>query len=282
MARPPALWLRRTALGEYRRTIIATLAAAAILVPFYFVLIYGAMSETEIDRMPPYLIPPHPTLVHYAEAFSVAKLPLANSAIIAAGVTVLTLAAASPAAFALAKLKFRFARLVSWLMAFVQVTPMVAVVTPLFLMFFKAGFLGTYLSVILAVSAFSIPFAILVLNAHMESIPTALIEAAQIDGASVYRIFRDVALPLAMPALLTAGILVFLQGWGNFVFAVSFLQRKETQPMSVALFYFVGEYGVQWNQLMAASALYALPPVIAVALASRRLVAGLMGGALKE
>jgi ABC-type glycerol-3-phosphate transport system permease component len=83
------------------------------------------------------------------------------------------------------------------------------------------------------------------------------------------------------PALLTAALLIFLQGWGNFVFPVAFIQRKELQPMSVALFYFVGEYGVRWNMLFAASAIYALPPVVAVIVAGRGLVAGLTAGALR-
>ena len=167
-------------------------------------------------------------------------------------------------------------------MAFVQIVPGAAVVVPLFLMFHKAGLVNTRLSVILATSGFAIPFATLVLSSYMRSIPLELVEAAQVDGASLMRILRDIVLPLATPAIATVAIFAFLGGWGDLLFSVAFLQKRELQPASVGITTFVSQYGVQWNRLLAASALYALPPVIVVLFAGRALVAGLTSGALKD
>lgn len=273
----------RRKVAEWRRTLIATLAVVLIFAPAYLMFIGGMMSDVEIQHRPPYLIPPRPTLEHYLDTANRIKSYLKNSFFIAAGTTILTLVIATPAAFALAKLKLRMKQPVKLLMAFILMIPGVAVVTPLFLMFHaKLGLLNTYLSVILAVSGFTIPFATLILSAYMRSIPSTLLEVAQIDGASLFRIYWNIVLPIVRPAIVTAAIFAFLGGWGDLIFSIAFLQRRELQPTSVAITTFVTQYGVEWNMLLAASAIYALPPMIVVMVASKKLVAGLLSGALKE
>ena len=274
--------MRRTAWLEWRRTAIATVAVISLAWPIYFVAIAGLMSEAEIYRQPPYLIPPNPTLRYYTEAWATMRLHLVNSVVIALGVTLVTLAISTPAAFGLARLRLPGASSLSFMMAFAQMLPAASVVVPLFLLFYGLGLVNTYMGVILAVSAFTIPFSVIVLTAFMRSIPLALLEAARIDGASLLRFFWSVVLPLSKPAIATAGMFAFLFGWSDFIFSVSFLQRRELQPMSVGLFAFVDQYGVRWNALMAGSAIYALPPVIAVLIGGKALVAGLTSGALKE
>ncbi|MEM3629611.1 MAG: carbohydrate ABC transporter permease [Candidatus Bathyarchaeia archaeon] len=210
------------------------------------------------------------------------KISFLNTLIIALGVTILSLIIAIPCSFGLTMLRSRLGAYLSGLFALVQVLPAVAVVIPLFLVFYKLHLLNNHLSVVLAVSGFSIPFATLVLTAYMKSIPRSLIEAAQVDGASLTRILWAVVLPLAKPGIATAALLVFMQGWSNFVFPAAFLQKGDVQPVSVSLFVFISQYGVRWNRLMAASALYSLPPVLAVIIAGKRIVEGLLAGATKE
>ncbi|MEM2293619.1 MAG: carbohydrate ABC transporter permease [Nitrososphaerota archaeon] len=261
---------------------MALASATIIFSPLYFIIIGGMMDDKEINQRPPYLIPPNPTTQHYVEVAKLLKINFANTAIIAISVTMLTLALAIPCAFGLIMLKARLSTALSGLFALLQVLPTVATVIPLFLIFYKLRLLNNYLSVVLSISAFSIPFATLVLTAYMKSIPTSLIEAAQVDGASFLRILWSVVLPLAKPGIATAGMLVFMQGWSNFVFPAAFLQKGGLQPVSVSLFTFISQYGVRWNRLMAASALYALPPVLAVIIAGKRIVEGLLAGAMKE
>lgn len=264
------------------RSALAITAAMLIFMPLYFILIGGMMDDAEINRRPPYLFPPRPTVQYYVEVMGMMRMNFLNTAIIALGVTVVTLALAAPCAFGLVILRSRLSGYLSASFALIQVLPPIAVVVPLFLIFHRLRLLNTHLSVIFAVSSFSVPLAVLVLAAYMRSIPHSLVEAAQVDGASFLRILWSVVLPLARPGIATAGILVFLQGWSNFVFPVAFLQRGDVQPMSVSLFVFISQYGVRWNRLMAASTLYALPPVLAVIIAGRRIVEGLLAGATKE
>ena len=274
--------MRRTAWVELRRTLIATGLVVLIVWPMYLVSIGGMMSEAEIYHQPPYLIPPNPTMAYYAEAWGAMRPYLVNSIVVALGVTLVTLLFSTPAAFGLARLQVKGGTSISFMMALAQMLPAASAVVPLFLTFYRLGLINTRTGVVLAISAFTIPFGVIVLTAFMRSIPLALIEAARIDGASLPRLFWSIVLPLARPAIATAAMFAFLFGWSDFIFSVSFLQRRELQPMSVGLYSFVDQYGVRWNALMAGSALYALPPVLAVLTGGRALVAGLTSGALKE
>jgi multiple sugar transport system permease protein len=89
-------------------------------------------------------------------------------------------------------------------------------------------------------------------------------------------------MPICKPAISTAGMLAFLNAWGDFIFAISFLQERPLQPMSVGLYSFIGQYGTKWNLLMAGSMIYSLPVIIVVILAGKGLVSGLTAGAFKE
>lgn len=267
---------------EWRRTILATFAVFVIFAPIYFVFIGGFMTNEQIHHQPPYLIPPTPTWDNYAEAWSNARQYMKNSAVISLGVLAATVLVATPASFAMAKLSLRLERAIMFLMAFALMLPASATVIPLFLIFHRLQLLNTHLGVIIAVSVFTIPFAVVMLTAYMRSIPSTLIEAAQLDGASLFSVFFHIVVPIARPAITTAGLLALLLAWGDFIFSVSFLQQREIQPMSVGLYTFVGQYGIRWNALMAASMIYAFPPIVAVIVAGRALVSGLTSGALKD
>ena len=168
------------------------------------------------------------------------------------------------------------------ILAFTQVLPATAVIIPLFLIFNRIGLINNYLGVILGISVFTIPFATIVLNAYIQAIPTGLMEAALIDGAGFLRIFLSIILPLSSPAIATASILTLILAWGDFIFALSFLKERTLQPMSIGLYNFIGQYGVQWNKLLAGSMIFAVFPLVVALLAGKAIVAGLTAGAFKE
>jgi ABC-type glycerol-3-phosphate transport system permease component len=109
-----------------------------------------------------------------------------------------------------------------------------------------------------------------------------LIEAAFIDGASLFRVFWSIIIPLSSPAIATVGILTFIGAWGDFIVSLTFLKDQTMQPMGIGLYYFIGRYGVVWNKLMAGSMIYAVPPLIVALLAGKSIVTGLTAGAFKE
>jgi multiple sugar transport system permease protein len=275
-------------LGKKRRaegwkwTLIALIPTVIIILPVYFIAIGGFQTVAEIFHRPPYWFPPNPTLEFYTDAW-VSLLPyLKNSLIIALGNLVLTLAVALPSAFALAKFHLKLGKPTFFILAFTQMLPATAVVIPLFLMFIKLKLINNYFSVILGIAVFTIPFATIVLRAYIQSIPTGLIEAALIDGASLFRVFRSIIVPLSSPAIATTGILTFIMAWGDFIVSLSFLNDQAMQPMSIGLYHFVSRYGVEWSKLMAGSMIFAIPLLIVALLAGKSIVTGLTAGAFKE
>lgn len=265
-----------------RWTILATISATIIVLPLYFIAIGGFQSVTEIFHKPPYLFPPNPTIAYYREAYNTLSPYLKNSLIISLGVLVITLFVSIPAAFVLAKFSLFLREPINLLFAFVQVLPFTAVIIPLYLVFTKLGLINNLFGAILGISVFLIPFAVIILRAYLVSIPTGLIEAALIDGAGYFRILRSVVLPLSRPGIASVSILTFLLAWGNFIVPLAFLKERSLQPMSVGLFLFIGQYGVQWNKLMAGSMIYTIPPLIIALIAGKLIVAGLTAGAFKE
>lgn len=266
---------------QWARTGFSVVVIAVLLLPVYFIGIFGFMSTSEIYSQPPFLLPPNPTLDYYFEALTVLQGYLFNSVFMSAGVVLLTLLVAAPAAFALAKLRVRAGGLISLLMAFVQMLPVTTIVIPLFLLFESVGLANNRLGVILSVSSFTIPLNVIILTAYMRSIPDSLIEAAYLDGANTERVFR-LLIPIMAPGLATGAMFAFLLGWSDFVVSMSMLTDGSLQPMSVGLYDFISQYGAQWSLLMAGSLIYTLPAIVVVLIAGRYLVSGLTAGAVKD
>lgn len=267
---------------EWKWTLIALIPTVIIILPLYFTAIGGFQTGVEIFHRPPYWFPPHHSLEFYIDAW-VTLLPyLKNSLILALGNLALTLGVALPSAFALAKFRLKLGKSTFFILAFTQMLPATAVIIPLFLIFNNLKLINNYLSVILGIAVFSIPFATIILRAYIQCIPTGLIEAAFIDGASLFRVFWSIIIPLSSPAIATVGILTFIGAWGDFIVSLTFLKDQTMQPMGIGLYYFIGRYGVVWNKLMAGSMIYAVPPLIVALLAGKSIVTGLTAGAFKE
>jgi len=267
---------------EWKWTLIALIPTVIIILPVYFIAIGGFQTVAEIFHRPAYWFPPYPTLEFYNDAW-VTLLPyLKNSLIMALGNLALTLVVAVPAAFALAKFRLKLGKPTFFILAFTQMLPATAVIIPLSLMFIKLKLINNYFSVILGIAVFTIPFATIILRAYIQGIPTGLIEAALIDGASLFRVFRSIIVPLSSPAIATAGILTLIMAWGDFIVSLTFLKDQTVQPMSIGLYHFVVQYGVEWNKLMAGSMIFAVPPLIVALLAGKSIVTGLTAGAFKE
>jgi len=279
---------RRVALGRKRWvkkwtwTIIALIPTILIILPLYFIAIGGLQTVAEIFHRPPYWFPPNPTITFYRDALVTLFPYLRNSLIVASGNLILTLCVALPSAFALSKFRLKLGKPTFFLLAFTQMLPATAVIIPLFLIFNNLQLINNYMSAVLGIGVFTIPFATIILRAYIQAIPIGLIEAAFIDGAGLMRVFRSIIIPLSSPAIATAGILTLIMGWGDFIVSLSFLKDRTMQPMSIGLYNFIGQYGIQWNKLMAGSMIFAVPPLVVALLAGKSIVAGLTAGAFKE
>jgi len=266
----------------WKWSALVAVVVALIVSPLYFIAIGGFMSTEEIFYKPPYLFPPEPTLQYYREAFFTLLPYIKNSFILSFGTLLLTLIVALPASFVVTKFEFSMKSSLSFLFAFVQMIPYTAVIIPLFLMFTKMKLINSHFGAVLALSVFLVPFAIIILRSYMASVPSGLIDAALIDGAGYFKIFTNIFLPLSAPGIASVSILVFLLAWGNFIVPLAFIKEESMRPISIGLYVFIGQYGVEWNKLMAGSMIYTIPPLIVALLAGRAIVAGLTAGAFKE
>ena len=207
---------------------------------------------------------------------------LLNSVIYGAGATLLTLLLAAPAAYALARLPIRGKVPALFTLLILQTFPAIMLAMPLFVMFSQLGMINNRLTVIIAIVTKSLPFAVLLLRPYLQSLPRELEDAARVDGASRLTTLWRVILPLSLPGLITIAAFTFVQGWGDLLFSLTLLTEESLRPISMGLYQYMGLYGVDWNQLMAASVIASVPAVLVFFFAQRYLVGGLTQGAVNE
>ena len=258
------------------------LALLALAAPLYWALVGSLTPEARLFEGPP-LLPLDPIADHYRALFAERDfwLPIRNSLVVAASTTLLCLALGSLCAYAVARLRFRGRGVLLAGVLAVSMFPQISVVPPLYLLLRSLGLIDTYPGLVLPYLSFAMPLAIWLLVGFFRQLPPELEDAARVDGASRLRAFREVVLPLAAPALATTGILTFVYCWNEFLFALSFTLGPERQTVPVAIALFRGQYQVPWGQVLAAVML-ATAPVAALALVfQRRIVQGLVSGAVK-
>jgi multiple sugar transport system permease protein len=269
----------------YARTLIGTLFVLAYLFPVYWMIATSLKTSGAIFASPPQVVPSPPVFSAYIDAVIDNPLTIRaiiNSAIIGIGTMVLTLLLATPAAYALARLKLRGGALMTLLLLITQLLPAIVIATPLFVLFSRIGLLNSYPALILADTTITLPFAVIIMRPFFLTVPSELEAAAKIDGCNQLSAFWRVVLPLVRPGLITVAVFAFLFSWGEFLFALSLNTNENVQPVTVALNKFIGQYGTQWNKLMAVATTIALPIILIFASLQRYIVGGLVAGSVKE
>ena len=206
-----------------------------------------------------------------------------NSIYIATVTTAATMVIVIPAAYAYARLEFPFRDLSLGAFLSVNMFTGAVLLIPLYRLMFTLGILNTYWAMIIPGVAFLIPTGIWLLRGYLEKIPRELEEAAYVDGASRLYTLRRVVLPLAVPGLIVVGTSVFIGAYAQqYLFAITFNQVAELQPLPAGLNQFIGYQTVEWNQMMAAALTGVLPVMLVFFFLQKYLVAGLTAGAVKE
>lgn len=223
-----------------------------------------------------------PTLSTYKKLLTAPLFEsIANSLIIATCATAITLFVAIPAGYALARFSNKTLAIGLTALIIFQMIPQTATIIPLFQIFNKLGMLDTLPSVILADAALLTPFAILLMRPFFRSIPFALVEASQIDGATSWQSFSKISLPLARNGIATTATLIWIISWGEFLYAVNLILSPGSYPISAILAQQVGGFGIFWPGLMALSVLASLPVAVLFIFTYRLLREGLTLGAVK-
>lgn len=258
------------------------LIAGFSLLPFLWFVTTSWKSATEISAIPPVLWPSF-HWDHYHAALTQHGLLryIANSAIVAGATTVISIAIASLAAYALARFKLRWARYYLLLLLMLSMFPQIAIAGPVWRLLSALGWLNSYQGIVAAYIALSLPFATWVLTTFFNELPYDIEEAALIDGCSRWQVLRLVVFPVAAPGLFTAAILVFIHAWNEFFFALIILTYPAVQTLPVGIALFPGEYTMPWGEIAAASTLATLPLIALTLICQRRIVQGLSAGAVK-
>ncbi|MBS3933968.1 MAG: carbohydrate ABC transporter permease [Truepera sp.] len=269
----------------YGLTLLSILMLSVFLFPIYWMLATSVRPVPEILAYPPQIFPSRIDWTSWERIFNTPAIPryFLNSAIVGLGTTLLSLALATPAAYALAHLAFRGKPLLVLIGLSSLMFPAIMVATPLFVIFSRLGLTDSHLGLILANTALALPFVMVVLRPFFLTLPSQLAEAAKIDGCGEWGAFLRVMLPLATPAIATASIFTFLFGWNDLVFALSLTSSDAYRPVTAGLWRFVDPNAMpQWGQIMAFSTLAMLPPLIVFLMAQRHVISGLTAGGIKQ
>jgi len=267
--------------GSWLHTGLLWLLAAFTLFPLLWMVSVSLMPTGESSSYPPPILPSSATLQHYRDLFAQQNMGryFLNSVIVASSATLLALFFNGLAGYAFAKLRFRGREALYRLLLAGLLVPGQVTMIPLFGLLKAMGLVNSYAGAIVP-SAASI-FGIFLVRQYALSIPDELLDAARIDGASEWRVFRSVVAPLMVPILVTLGIFVFLGTWNDFMWPLIVLTDRDMQTLPVALAGLSREH-VQDNELMMAGSVLTVLPVLALFLSMQRFyLRGIMVGSIK-
>lgn len=256
-------------------------ASLVVLLPVIWMILASFRPESEIVRHPGELLPLHPTLSNYQGV--VTQIPFArqfvNTVVFAGGVTLLSLFFDSMMAFALARLEFPGRRWIFIAVLLFLMIPYQVTMIPVYQLVAKLGLINTFPGLIIprATNAFGIFF----LRQFFIGIPASLDEAARIDGASEWRIYARIILPLAKPALLTLALFHFMFNWNDLLWPLVFTTSTDMETLPAGLALFTGQHVVQYGLVSAGATLAMLPMIIAFILVQRRFIEGIATTGLK-
>jgi multiple sugar transport system permease protein len=271
-----------------RRRLVAALASlgaltalVVLLFPLYAVIVASFETNAQLFGASQYnFFPSQFTLSNYRVVLSQQGSHLVSSLIIALGTAVLTLTIALPAAHALARYRFRVTALLVGSLLVAQILPSIVIANSLFLVYHRLHLLDSYPGLIVADASYAVPFGILVLRAFMLGLPRDVIAAARVDGASEWRTFTRVVLPMSRSAVITVALFAFLNGWGDFIFALTVLNGNTFEPVTLSIYTYIGAFSQNWGEAMALAVFALLPAAMLLIAAQRYIAASLTVGSL--
>lgn len=265
-----------------------TALTAVVLYPVMLVL-KKAFEPGRNFALSPSPIPEETTLEHFDKLFrstnSEGELFFLqyglNSLIVAAATTLLGIALACTAAYALSRFRFAGRRVGLATFLAVQMFPGTLLLMPLYVILHELGLLNRLLGLVLVYSTTAIPFCVWTLKGYFDTLPRELEEAARLDGASTFAIFYKIMLPLARPGLAVTALFSFMTAWNEFILASTFLTDDSTYTLPVLLKSSVGRYSADWGFFAAGAILTSLPVMALFYFLQRYLVGGLTAGSVK-
>ena len=257
---------------------------AVLIFPLYWMVVTALKTQTDIFAIPTPLWPKNLYLDAFKEQLSLSGDTLRgfkNSAIIAVGATAISTILAIPAAYGLARFRFKAKKGLILFFLITQMLPSTLVLTPLYIMFSKMGLLNTYVAPMLADATLGIPFSIIILRTYFISIPKELDEAANIDGCGHIKSFFMIMLPIAKPGVVVAAVFSFVYAWGDLIYGITFITNPNMRPITSSIYNYVQQYQTLWNSTMAFGIIAISPVILIFIFMQKYIVSGLTNGAVK-
>jgi multiple sugar transport system permease protein len=278
-SRAKALALR---LFAYLTILIALIVT---LFPIYWIAANSFKFDIDIFAVPPEWYPRNPTLKHYRAAF--VERPflryMLNSLLAAVGTTIVSVTFGTMAGYALARFQYpgRWRYQISfWILSTRMMPPIVSII-PLYLAFNYLHMLNTKTALVIAYTAFNLPFATWMMKSYFQDLPVELEEAAMVDGDTRWGAFVRVALPLARPGLAATAIFCLIISWNEFLLALIITLTEQSQTLPIGIAGRVTQYNTYWGEISAAGFMASIPIVIFAFVVQKHLVRGLSFGAVK-
>jgi N,N'-diacetylchitobiose transport system permease protein len=269
--------------------LLGVVIALVTLFPLFWMVSTAFKPSHEIYSLTPNLLPAHPTLGNFRAVSSgqvsgigTVWLFFRNSLAVTLAAVLLSSLLSLMASVAVARYRFRLRATLLVMLLVVQMVPAQALIIPLFLDFNRLNLLQNLAGLVIVYAAQALPVSIWMLRNFVATIPRELEEAAAIDGAGGFTIFWRILFPLVAPGLVATSIFAFITAYNEFIVALTFLgQAHSDYTLPIYVTYFFGRGGAEWGPIMAASTLYTIPVIIFFLIVRRRLVGGLVAGAVK-
>ncbi len=262
-------------------------SAAILLIltafPFFWMVSTSFKPLKEIFVSPPYFLPKDFTLANFDRLFEQTRFLtyFKNSLFVSTSAVLLTMAIATAGAYSLTRFKFYGREKIASLILFTYMFAPIMIVIPFYVLIKKIGIANTHLALIMAYTAFCLPFSLWLLRAFFQSIPLVLEEAALVDGATRFRAVVHVILPLALPGIIATAIFTFILAWNDYIFVRILITSDNLKTLSVGIADLYNATVIDWGMIMSGGMLITIPVLVFFIFIQRYLIAGWGTGAVK-
>lgn len=265
--------------------VIAIAVMCVLLFPIYWTFVTSLKTEQEIFRFPPTLFPHTLNFSAYGAQLKQGDFNMfvsfKNSFIISIGAMIISVVLATPAAYGMARYKFKGRKVILLWFLVTQMLPVSVLLTPMFIMFKNMNVYNTWWSAILADATLGIPFSVLILKNYFASIPRELEEASYIDGCNKFTSFTKILIPISKSGVMVCAIFSFLYAWGDLAYGMTFILDQQKRPITAGIFNFMGQYGIKWSYLTAYAIVTIIPVALVFIFMQKYIVSGMTSGAVK-
>jgi multiple sugar transport system permease protein len=258
------------------------------LIPIYWVINTSLQTDGQVTDVPSHLIPPTPSLSNYrallvghGELQDLIRKSTLNIFIECFSATIVTVVLAALAAYAFARMEFKGKKFFLGVLLLTMAFPTYTTLIPIYKILAMVHLVNTYLGIILCYVSGFLPLATWILYSFMQSLPSAIEEAAAVDGATRMQIFKMIIIPLTVPALASTAVITFLFAWAQFIFPLVLASDLSTQPLTVIVAAIQGRHVVPYSLLSAAGVIALSVPAVIALLTNRFIVSGLISGSVK-